>query len=147
MKHCTILTKLTRLQQPAALSVLTLPRLTHFMYACSKPMRPMAKRIPQSKRKKAERNCSGAKGSLAFFSSFLGLQVPVNQNLLSLSKSPKRSKVSHWKIQPSKNFANIIKSNGFRKVDYKKCYNFSLVYYVSNPKYLQNRIQVISFPL
>ena len=30
--------------------------------------------------KKSDKNCSGAKGSLAFFSSFFGLQVPVSQN-------------------------------------------------------------------
>ena len=38
--------------------------------------------------KKAERNCSGASGSLAFLASFFGLQVPVSQNRRSLSRSP-----------------------------------------------------------
>ena len=44
--------------------------------------------------KKADKNCSGASGSLDLFSSFLGLQVPVNQNLLNRSRSPfKRNKM------------------------------------------------------
>ena len=46
--------------------------------------------MPHKSRKKADRNCSGAKGSEAFFSSFLGLQVPVSQNRLKRSKSPKK---------------------------------------------------------
>lgn len=40
-------------------------------------------------KRKAEINCSGASGSLAFFSSFLGLHVPVSQKRLKRSKSPK----------------------------------------------------------
>ena len=43
--------------------------------------------------KKAERNCSGASGSLDLFSSFLGLHVPVNQNRRSRSKSPEKHKL------------------------------------------------------
>ena len=49
---------------------------------------PAASRAPIIRMKKAERNCSGASGSLDLFSSFLGLQVPVSQNLRSLSRSP-----------------------------------------------------------
>ena len=51
-------------------------------------MRPAARAMPHMSRRKAERNCSGASGSLAFFSSFFGLHVPVSQKRRSLSRSP-----------------------------------------------------------
>ena len=51
-------------------------------------MRPNARAIPHTSSTKAERNCSGASGSLAFFSSFLGLHVPVSQNRRRRSRSP-----------------------------------------------------------
>ena len=44
--------------------------------------------IPKNKSRKSAKNWSGAKGSLAFFSSLYGLHVPVSQNLRSRSKSP-----------------------------------------------------------
>ena len=83
------LTKLSKAQHPAW-SFLAIFLLNHLMYTCSSPMSPTASTTPQSRRRKAERNCSGARGSLAFFSSFLGLQVPVSQNLRRRSRSPER---------------------------------------------------------
>ena len=46
-------------------------------------------------------NCSGANGSLAFFSSFLGLQVPVSQNRRRRSRSPRngQSRFQDQKLQ------------------------------------------------
>lgn len=59
-------------------------------------MRAVAKKMPHNNKKKADRNCSGANGSLAFFSSFLGLQVPVNQNRRRRSRSPVKKQNSSW---------------------------------------------------
>ena len=81
------LTKLIRAQQPA-LSVLWTLFLIYLKYTCSRLHNPAARRTPHINKKKADKNCSGASGSLDLFSSFFGLQVPVNQNLLSLSRSP-----------------------------------------------------------
>ena len=44
--------------------------------------------MPQASSTKAERNCSGASGSDAFFSSFRGLHVPVSQKRRRRSRSP-----------------------------------------------------------
>jgi hypothetical protein len=49
---------------------------------------PRLTRIPHMSKRNAEMNCSGANGSLAFFSSFFGLHVPVSQNRRSRSRSP-----------------------------------------------------------
>ena len=65
---------------------------------CSRLQRPEARRAPHMRMKKADKNCSGARGSLDLFSSFLGLHVPVNQNLRSLSRSPPRYRELGFKL-------------------------------------------------
>ena len=55
-------------------------------------LRPAAKQTPQSRRKKAERNCSGARGSLERFSCNLNLYYS------SISKCFRFWKISHVKI-------------------------------------------------
>ena len=85
---CKILTKLIMAKHPGeSWALCTVPRI-HFMYPCSIPIKAVAMNTPQSRSMKRAKNCSGANGSLAFFSSLYGLHVPVNQNLRSRSKSP-----------------------------------------------------------
>lgn len=81
------LTRLKSAQQPPP-SLRARCCLTYLKYKCSKSRKAAARRIPIINKRKADKNCSSARGSLLFCTSLPGLHVPVIQYLLSRSKSP-----------------------------------------------------------
>lgn len=81
------LTRLKSAQQPPP-SLRAKCCLTYLKYKCSNSRKAAARRIPIINKRKADKNCSSAKGSLLFCTSLPGLHVPVIQYLLSRSKSP-----------------------------------------------------------
>lgn len=74
--------RLIKAQQPP-LSVLARCFLTYLKYKCSSKRSKAAKRMPAIKSKKADKNCSRARGSELLCSCFPGLHVPVIQYLVT----------------------------------------------------------------
>ena len=81
------LTRLKSAQQPPP-SLRAKCCLTYLKYKCSNSRKAAARRIPIINKRKADKNCSSARGSLLFCTSLPGLHVPVIQYLLNRSKSP-----------------------------------------------------------
>lgn len=82
-----ILTRLMRAQHPPW-SVLARRFRTYLKYICSRAKRTAANRMPDISSRKADKNCSRARGSLDLCSCFPGLHVPVIQYRRNLSRSP-----------------------------------------------------------
>lgn len=85
-----ILTRLMRAQHPPR-SVLARCFRTYLKYTCSRAKRTAANSMPDISSRKADKNCSRARGSLDLCSCFPGLHVPVIQYRRSLSRSPAKS--------------------------------------------------------
>lgn len=69
-------------------SVLARRFRTYLKYICSRANKTAANRMPDMSSRKADKNCSRARGSLDLCSCFPGLHVPVIQYRRNLSRSP-----------------------------------------------------------
>lgn len=89
--------------------------LMYLKYKCSKSKKTAARRIPIISKRNALKNCSNAKGSLLFCTSFPGLHVPVIQYLLNLSRSP----ANWWSRKIVMNLSSkvLCRSIYFRKME------------------------------